>query len=72
MNPVRTLLALLVVTLAGMGTWVWKIKTDEAAMRRLVLEVRESKARALEVKDVGSSRVDLQACKLEYSIVSPK
>ena len=22
--------------------------------------------------DVGSSRVDLQACKLEYSIVSPK
>ena len=25
-----------------------------------------------EVKEVGSSRVDLQACKLEYSIVSPK
>ena len=24
------------------------------------------------VLDVGSSRVDLQACKLEYSIVSPK
>ena len=24
------------------------------------------------VADVGSSRVDLQACKLEYSIVSPK
>ena len=24
------------------------------------------------VRDVGSSRVDLQACKLEYSIVSPK
>ena len=24
------------------------------------------------VQDVGSSRVDLQACKLEYSIVSPK
>ena len=23
-------------------------------------------------QDVGSSRVDLQACKLEYSIVSPK
>ena len=22
--------------------------------------------------EVGSSRVDLQACKLEYSIVSPK
>ena len=25
-----------------------------------------------EVRSVGSSRVDLQACKLEYSIVSPK
>ena len=24
------------------------------------------------IKLVGSSRVDLQACKLEYSIVSPK
>ena len=28
--------------------------------------------RDLESKNVGSSRVDLQACKLEYSIVSPK
>ena len=27
---------------------------------------------AIRVDDVGSSRVDLQACKLEYSIVSPK
>ena len=27
---------------------------------------------AEKVGDVGSSRVDLQACKLEYSIVSPK
>ena len=26
----------------------------------------------LELQEVGSSRVDLQACKLEYSIVSPK
>ena len=26
----------------------------------------------MEVPQVGSSRVDLQACKLEYSIVSPK
>ena len=25
-----------------------------------------------EIVEVGSSRVDLQACKLEYSIVSPK
>ena len=27
---------------------------------------------AQQIGDVGSSRVDLQACKLEYSIVSPK
>ena len=26
----------------------------------------------LEAAELGSSRVDLQACKLEYSIVSPK
>ena len=35
---------------------------DEDDLRRLVKGVAE----------VGSSRVDLQACKLEYSIVSPK
>ena len=28
--------------------------------------------RDLKIVCVGSSRVDLQACKLEYSIVSPK
>ena len=27
---------------------------------------------AVSSREVGSSRVDLQACKLEYSIVSPK
>ena len=31
-----------------------------------------SKAVAEQRQAVGSSRVDLQACKLEYSIVSPK
>ena len=30
------------------------------------------RAPAVVLLDVGSSRVDLQACKLEYSIVSPK
>ena len=34
-----------------------------ADIASLVMEVTD---------DVGSSRVDLQACKLEYSIVSPK
>jgi len=33
--------------------------------------LRSLSAKITEV-DVGSSRVDLQACKLEYSIVSPK
>ena len=28
--------------------------------------------KVIAVDQVGSSRVDLQACKLEYSIVSPK
>ena len=32
----------------------------------------DGSAKALESLAVGSSRVDLQACKLEYSIVSPK
>ena len=32
----------------------------------------EAKLGTLPKDDVGSSRVDLQACKLEYSIVSPK
>ena len=32
----------------------------------------EGTAKRLANLKVGSSRVDLQACKLEYSIVSPK
>ena len=38
---------------------------------RLCLQDRAVSAEWM-VVDVGSSRVDLQACKLEYSIVSPK
>ena len=41
----------------------------------LELELIATGARAVEperLREVGSSRVDLQACKLEYSIVSPK
>ena len=33
---------------------------------------RPAKTQSIRFWDVGSSRVDLQACKLEYSIVSPK
>ena len=33
---------------------------------------QEGRFTLLTCAEVGSSRVDLQACKLEYSIVSPK
>ena len=36
------------------------------------LDDLSSLRQALRLEGVGSSRVDLQACKLEYSIVSPK
>ena len=39
--------------------------TGVLAVRGLTLTVNDGEF-------VGSSRVDLQACKLEYSIVSPK
>ena len=40
-----------------------ELGVDPAAMQRVAMRLRIV---------VGSSRVDLQACKLEYSIVSPK
>ena len=61
-----------------------KIKSESFYLRtgRLVVRIKESPAtetleefilEAGQCMDiVGSSRVDLQACKLEYSIVSPK
>ena len=42
--------------------------SDKARKSRLYYEIGEIEERS----GVGSSRVDLQACKLEYSIVSPK
>ena len=50
---------------------------DFAATRAYAVKVQHELAhipvlRDLQVEQVGSSRVDLQACKLEYSIVSPK
>ena len=41
------------------------------SLRRVLLSSLEGAA-ITSIKIVGSSRVDLQACKLEYSIVSPK
>ena len=45
-----------------------------AALRRTAFSpnIKERRDYSCAVFDVGSSRVDLQACKLEYSIVSPK
>ena len=61
------------------------MRLDEAAIKKLDLYARSSQLvtdsgftdeELKEMKSshalVGSSRVDLQACKLEYSIVSPK
>ena len=58
------------------------VSMDGSAMRRkelTIFNVRRSNHETQEALDllqahpeVGSSRVDLQACKLEYSIVSPK
>ena len=53
------------VTLAGLSTRT-RVRFDAALPDdRLTLNGRPG-------SPVGSSRVDLQACKLEYSIVSPK
>ena len=49
-------------------------KDDAEELRQLPVELiapNPNQPRAT-FDEVGSSRVDLQACKLEYSIVSPK
>ena len=57
---------------------VW-LDADEPGAQRFeseqcvrALRVDELDLREIDLVGVGSSRVDLQACKLEYSIVSPK
>ena len=47
-------------------------KEDPVSMHPLAPRAPHFRATAQRVVHVGSSRVDLQACKLEYSIVSPK
>ena len=39
---------------------------------QLIADYFEKRPDRADKSQVGSSRVDLQACKLEYSIVSPK
>ena len=63
------------------GDYYYKRKNYKAALARyqdaLAFKANDAVANfhmalCYEKLDVGSSRVDLQACKLEYSIVSPK
>ena len=49
-----------------------RIREVDAQMRRHILEAELVIITLGLTEVVGSSRVDLQACKLEYSIVSPK
>ena len=46
-----------------------EMRPEQVAVMLFSLLKRDAEA---VLKQVGSSRVDLQACKLEYSIVSPK
>ena len=48
------------------------IRSVDPALRDLFRLYGASRTATLLKLEVGSSRVDLQACKLEYSIVSPK
>ena len=51
----------------------WSVRSHQNAARATAEGRFENEIVPVPVRDdVGSSRVDLQACKLEYSIVSPK
>ena len=57
------------------GVWIWELDHGpESADGANHSQERRARVPALHASlySVGSSRVDLQACKLEYSIVSPK
>ena len=64
----------IVVTLAGGDQIINRVAFEgnrQIETKQLEVEV-QSKPHTAYNEAVGSSRVDLQACKLEYSIVSPK
>ena len=48
------------------------VEAESLVLENSILAPLYRKTRAGSPSSVGSSRVDLQACKLEYSIVSPK
>ena len=74
-SPVRfwlTTSGILAVIVGGYAGWYWYEHLPEPYY--LQVSVSRPNPTPLEPNaiPVGSSRVDLQACKLEYSIVSPK
>ena len=70
------ILTFLVATAAFLFIWLFAgTSKGQEVVRQRMEAVRKAERRGGEVSlgvGVGSSRVDLQACKLEYSIVSPK
>ena len=73
--PRSLILAILLASSAGAAIWPEHLGTyDRRSVEASQVPTDENGREASEHADygVGSSRVDLQACKLEYSIVSPK
>ena len=54
------------------GTNVKLLATGQKEARKYPSGPTMTPRKMVQLVKVGSSRVDLQACKLEYSIVSPK
>jgi hypothetical protein len=50
MNPIRTLITLLIIGLAGMGAWVWKTKEKQWEAEGAVVQLEQSKQAALLAK----------------------
>ena len=68
----RTIRIVLGVPPGGSIDFLARLLADQISNAAGLAMIVESKPGAGGIIAVGSSRVDLQACKLEYSIVSPK
>ena len=74
LDDVKSLVAMLIQT-ERFGTSVaqsLRVYSDDMRIKRRQRAEEMSAKTSVKMVPVGSSRVDLQACKLEYSIVSPK
>src|SRR4051794_773996 len=56
MNRVRLLVMMLVLTLGGMGAWVWKAKNNEWEAREAATEAEQKTRDALAAKDAELQR----------------